>query len=80
MTKKYESLLSLSSSKWHWYNHVKTHRHVCVRNQIFQLIRGGVDQCNVNYDRSFPWFESHQRQQILELHKIEKINLFTLGR
>jgi hypothetical protein len=71
--------LALSSSKWHWHNRVKTHRHVCVSNWIFQLLKGGIDWWGVSCNSSFPWLELHWRQQILELHKIGEVNLLVLG-
>jgi len=40
---------------------------------------GGIDQWGVDHDGSFLCFEPHQRQQILELHKIGEINLLTMG-
>jgi hypothetical protein len=70
--------MSPSNSKWHWHKCIKTHRHVCVNNQILQLLRGGIDQWGVGCDNSFLWLELHRRQQILELHKIGGVNLFTL--
>jgi hypothetical protein len=51
--------MALSSSKWVWHNHVKTHLHVCVKNQIFQLLMGGIDQWGIGCDSSFPWLELH---------------------
>jgi predicted membrane-bound dolichyl-phosphate-mannose-protein mannosyltransferase len=30
---------SLLNSKWHWHNHVKTHKLVCVDIQIPQLLK-----------------------------------------
>jgi len=70
----------LSSSKWHWHNHVKTYLHVCVSSQILQLLRGGLDGWGgVGCDSFFPWLELHRRQQILELHKIGEVNLLKLS-
>jgi hypothetical protein len=40
---KDENLLALSSPKWHWHNHVKTHSPICVDIQIPQLLRGGIN-------------------------------------
>jgi hypothetical protein len=40
---KDEDPLALSSSKWHWHNHVKTHSSICVDIQILQLLRGGIN-------------------------------------
>jgi hypothetical protein len=54
---------------------VKTHRHVCVSNQIPQLLTGGIDQWGVDCNNSFSWFEL----QILELRKIREINSPLLG-
>jgi hypothetical protein len=58
---------------------VKTHKPVCVNIQIFWLLKGGIDQWGVGHDYPFLGLELHRKQQILELHKIEKINLFMLG-
>jgi len=46
---------------------------------MLQLLEGGIDQWGVGCSSSFFWLELHQRQQILELCKIEKVDLDTLG-
>jgi hypothetical protein len=71
--------LALSSSKWHWHNHVKTHWFIYVDIQILQLLMGGIDQWGVNHDSSFLWLEPHRRQGIFELRKIREVNPFMLG-
>ncbi len=57
---KDEGILTLWSSKWHWHNCVKTYQHVYVSKQIFQLLRGGIDQWVVGCDSSFSlaWVKS----------------------
>jgi hypothetical protein len=54
--------------------------HVYVNTQILQLLEGGLDQWGVSHGKVFFWFESHRRQQIFELYKIEEIDLHVLGR
>jgi hypothetical protein len=49
------------------------------RIQIPQLLKGGIDQLGVNCDSSFLLFESHQKQQIFELHKIGEVNMFVFS-
>jgi len=73
--------MSSSSSKGHWHSRVRTHCHVCVSNQIFQLLWEGIDQWVpvAIAIAPFPWLETYQKQQILQLHKIKEINFFALG-
>jgi hypothetical protein len=56
----------------HWHNCVRTHQTNCVDNQIFQLLKGGIDQWGVDHNNPFFFLELHQRQQILELRKLGK--------
>jgi hypothetical protein len=59
-------------------NCVKTHQFVCLDNQTPQLLKGGNDQWSVSCNSSFLWLELLQKQQILKLWKINKVNLFVL--
>jgi hypothetical protein len=43
------------------------------------LLMGRIDRWGVDWNNSFLWLEPHWRQWILELCKIEEINLLTLG-
>jgi hypothetical protein len=50
----------------------------CVDIQIPQLLMGGIDQWGVGRNSSSLWFEPHQKQQILKLHKIKEVNPFAM--
>jgi hypothetical protein len=39
--------------KGHWHNCVRTHQTNCVDNQIFQLLKGGIDQWGVDHNNLF---------------------------
>jgi hypothetical protein len=44
------------------------------------MLEGRIDGWGVNCGSFFLWLELHQKQQIFELCKIEKIDLHVLGR
>ncbi len=58
---------------------MKTHQPIYVNIQIPQLLKGGIDQWDIDRDSSFFWVELHQRWQIFEMHKVKEVNLFVLG-
>jgi hypothetical protein len=42
-----------------WHNFVKTHQPSCVDIQIFQLLKGGINQWGVGHINLFSWLELH---------------------
>jgi hypothetical protein len=64
--------------KGHWHNCVRTHQTNCVDNQIFQLLKGGIDQWGVDHNNLFfSWVTSEATNPWVA--QIGEVNQLMLG-